>query len=79
MQALVCLAHGTQGVSVDRVTEALEAHEVLARVGGRAFVESLVEPSQELSRAQAQLRERFVPVEEEPIVIFMRRLLGDGS
>ncbi len=76
MRALVCLVRSKWPVTVENVVVVLDHHEVLARVGGRAFVESLVVPSTTLDEARKRIREKFVPVESEPIVVFTKKLLG---
>ncbi|MBI3725380.1 hypothetical protein HY251_15715 [bacterium] len=76
MQALVCTASARGPVTVDSVVETLADHEALEHVGGRAYVDSLVAPSQLLEQARARLRETFVPVEREPIVVAAAKLLG---
>jgi hypothetical protein len=75
MQALVCAASARREATVEAV-ETLDDHEALEGVGGRAYVESLVAPSPLLDEARARLRETFVPVEREPVVVAAAALLG---
>lgn len=75
MQALVCLVRGAKPVSTESVVEMLQEHQALGSVGGRPFVESLVAPGADLEEAKTQLRNRFLPVEDEPIVRFARNAL----
>jgi hypothetical protein len=76
MRALVCLVRSKATVTIENIILVLDHHEALTRVGGRSYVESLVVPRTELDEARKRLREKFVPVEREPIVEFAKKLLG---